>query len=76
MFNSLHRDDAFKIFLVEYSHNGSAWILELPASDHDDAQARVNSLSGAQLLGERAGTIPANDRDCAPTLRLLADWSD
>jgi hypothetical protein len=67
---SLHRDDAFKIFLVEYSHNGSAWILELPASDHDDAQARVQALSSAQLLGERAGVIPADDGAC-PALRIL-----
>ena len=73
MLNPLHRDDAFKVFLVEYSHNGSQWVLELLASDHDDAQARLNSLSRAELLGERAGIVPANDEDSLPVLRLLAE---
>lgn len=73
MFNSLHRDDAFKVFLVEYSHNGSRWVLELLASSFDDAQARLDSLSQGELLGERAGIVPANDEDSLPVLRLLAE---
>jgi hypothetical protein len=68
----LHRDDAFRVFLIEYSHNGSRWILELPASDQNDAQSRLRKLSEARLLGERAGAISASAED-RPALRLLAD---
>jgi hypothetical protein len=73
MFSSLHHNDAYKIFLIEYFHNGSRWVLELPASDHDDAQARINALSRARLLGERAGSIPASTEGGHPVLRLLAE---
>jgi hypothetical protein len=73
MLNSSRRNDANKVFLVRYSHNGSQWVLELPASDQVDAQARLDKLSQAELLGERAGCIPADDAVSQHALRLWAE---
>jgi hypothetical protein len=53
-------DVVSKTFLFRYFHNGSWWTLEIPGTNREDAQARVNKLPLAQYQGELMLTIPAN----------------
>lgn len=50
---------ADKVFLYEYHHMGSTWVMEVPASDELDAKARIRKMQDAEFLGVRAGTVPA-----------------
>lgn len=49
----------YKTFLFEYFHEGKSWLVEIPATSMDDAQARVNKLPLAKPLGEVFAKIPA-----------------
>lgn len=49
----------FKTFLFEYFHDGKKWMVEIPATSLDDAQARINKLPLAKPLGELVARIPA-----------------
>ncbi len=48
-----------KTYLFKYYHDGSWWNFELPATDADDAKARVQKLPHAQLEGELMMKLPA-----------------
>jgi len=73
MINFSEKSVEYKVFIFRYCHNGRPWQFELLATDEADAQARINSISEAQLMGECAGVIPANESDERPRLRLLAE---
>lgn len=49
----------YKTFLFKYFHEGKWWMVEIPATSQDDAQARINKLPLAQPLGECFAKIPA-----------------
>lgn len=48
-----------KIFLVNFQHRGERYVLELPAHDADDAQARLKSLVYGRVMGQLAHKLPA-----------------
>jgi hypothetical protein len=52
--------NSFKVFLFKYFHDGRWWMVEIPASSLDDAQARINKLPHAQVMGEMVAKIPAS----------------
>ncbi|MDX1961602.1 MAG: hypothetical protein SFX18_00525 [Pirellulales bacterium] len=51
-------ETSYKVYLFKYYHDGSWWHIELPATDLEDAQARINKLPHAQALGELKAKIP------------------
>jgi hypothetical protein len=68
--------EANKCYLFQYHHMGSWWVLEMYASDEDDARDRVNKLPHAQLLGERMGAIPALGGAGGILVRLICWWKN
>jgi hypothetical protein len=48
-----------RTFLVAYRHNGAEWSLELPASNFEDAKARLSQLSFARIDGEVVAKLPS-----------------
>jgi hypothetical protein len=60
MSNSSSVSEVNKTFLYKYFHKGSWWTVEIPASDRDDAQARINKLPLAQPVGELVVKLPAS----------------
>lgn len=57
-----------KSFLVNYQHGGQRYALEIPATDADDAKARLGSLMYGRVLGEVVGKVPAS---FGPLARLV-----
>ena len=57
-----------KTFLFEYFHNGSTWVVEVPAVDMDDAEARIKKMPLARPLGELVVKVPAHG---GPVVRIL-----
>lgn len=49
--------DSFKTYLFSYEHAGSSWILEIKASDAQDAQARLRKLHAATFDGEMVAKV-------------------
>lgn len=41
-----------KTYLFSYEHNGASWLLELKASDPEDAKKRIRRLQYATYDGE------------------------
>jgi hypothetical protein len=50
----------YKTFLYKYFHEGSWWMVEIAATNEDDAQARINKLPLAQPMGELMMKVPAH----------------
>ena len=48
----------FKPYLFHYRHDGAIWGIEILASNPEDAQARLQSLTWARYHGEVAPKIP------------------
>jgi hypothetical protein len=53
-------DKETKVFLFEYFHEGSKWMVEIPATNMDDAQARIKKLPWAKPVGELVAKFPAS----------------
>jgi hypothetical protein len=49
--------DSFKTYLFSYEHAGSSWLLEIKASDAQDAQARLRKLHAATFDGEMVAKV-------------------
>jgi hypothetical protein len=49
----------FKTYIFEYFHEGGWWMVEIPATSLDDAQARILKLPLAKPVGELVVKIPA-----------------
>jgi len=49
----------FELYAFEYRHEGATWTIEIPAKSAADAQARVNKMPHAKLLGTVVARIPA-----------------
>lgn len=49
----------FKTYLFEYFHEGSTWMVEIPATSLDDAHARIKKLPWAKPVGELIAKVPA-----------------
>ena len=64
----------FKTYLFEYFHDGSWWQVEIPATDMDDAQARINKLPLAKPVGELVAKLPPGGGLIASCLCWLRNW--
>jgi hypothetical protein len=60
--------EGYKTFLFKYFHDGAEWIVEIPATSMEDAQARVRKLPLARPLGELVAKLPAG---AGPLVRCL-----
>ena len=49
----------FKVYLVDYDHDGKKWTFDLPARSWKDAEARLASIMTAHVEGELWRTFPA-----------------
>lgn len=49
----------FSTFLFEYYHEGSWWLVEVKATNLDDARARMDKMPLAKPLGEQFAKYPA-----------------
>ena len=47
----------FKTYLFDYKHEGQTWSLSLKAENENDALKRLESIQGAELLGEHVETV-------------------
>jgi len=65
---SFSQPKGYSVYLFEYFHEGSWWMLEIPATSPEDAEARLNKLPQAQYLGEGVMRIPAKAGFFAPAL--------
>jgi hypothetical protein len=52
--------EKYKTFLYKYFHEGSWWVVEISATNDDDAQARINKLPLAQPMGVLVMKLPAS----------------
>lgn len=48
---------AFQTYLFSYDHAGSSWVLEVKATDAEDAKARVRRLHSATFDGELVAKV-------------------
>ena len=46
------------MFLCEYSHGDSLWVVHVPAYSFEDAHARLKRMAYAKVLGTLEGEIP------------------
>jgi hypothetical protein len=49
--------DSFKTYLFSYEHAGASWVLEIKASDAQDARARLRRLHAATFDGEMVAKL-------------------
>lgn len=49
----------FETHLFTYRHDGGEWILEIKATDADDARARIGRLAYATYNGVAVARLPA-----------------
>ena len=63
--------DEFKTYLFSYNHDGASWLIEIKASDEDDARGRIGKLAYATYAGELVARLPA---DTGPLARVLV-WA-
>lgn len=50
--------EKWKTYSFEYYHDGSWWILEIPATSQEDAITRLNKLPLAKYLGTIEMAVP------------------
>lgn len=60
-----------KTYLFKYRHDGSDYVLPLPADSKDEACERVKSISSATYLGERVAIIPAGVPGAGLWVRMM-----
>ncbi len=49
----------YPVYLFEYRHNGSRWMIEVPAESEADAWQRICRMQDATYLGEQVMVVPA-----------------
>jgi hypothetical protein len=59
MLGSFQKSES-KVFLFEYFHEGSNYMVEIHATNMDDAQARIKKLPWAKPVGELVAKFPAS----------------
>ena len=47
----------FKKYICDYQYQGSKWCIEIMATSHEDAEARLRALSNGTVAGEVHLTI-------------------
>ena len=64
----------FNQYLFEYRHEGAEWAIQIPATNAEDAHARLKKLPWAEYRGEVQMVIPVPTTFLGNIIARIATW--